>query len=1178
MVSANWTIGEALDFGSASYGDLVSRNASNDGVPSSANVTAAVTGDSPFAVSAVTSYIVSWQEVAPSELPPGHEGPLPKEKVYTQVGQSDGTTPLYVAKGQAVTVSVSLTVPSTSVTPGAASATLIITGDSWATPATVALTATLISVDESTPIGQEWDALGTLHTSGTVLANAQSMPDGVGSYQTFANGTIVYSPDFGAVWLSEAIYVKLNSPSVAQAETADGQNVRDYLGYPTADTFATAEAGGQAATFEHGMIVVRASGAAWVVYGAIYGHYYGLGSIMSGTTDLPIVGLPSSDEQAAFSGRCSHFDGGDIYWKSDTGAWEIHGAIRDRWNAMGGPSSFIGYPTSDEMGVLSGSAQVGRYNTFEGGTRVAANGSFATGQARIYWSPATGAFEVYGDIRAQYLDNGGPVGALGFPTSGETDTPGGGRFNSFQNGFIVWHDTVPYGGTFTVGNSLELNLYSYQDTKHDDFNVQINITDSNGQVNHGRMPAGGNYGNGNQQFNPPVTLMTTKTITSDYTMDVWMLCIHEKLIGKDDEDGTVTAHYDIDNLWGTTDSSLYSNASFNVNMKPIPQPEIFSTDPVLFRTNLFWPFHNFDTAAMSWTEFSETYNNVGEGDLAFNILPWNWHLWERAFFQFVYRGVGKHGVCFGMCLESIYARELRTMFVEPIYNSPDNTYSNDPLGVSPSPLDANDAVVVEQCNIKQGYQLGSGYIQWLVGMEVQNQIKDAVLAFKTSRDAFANEDWPIIQLGPDALGGGHAVVPYQWLMSSGGAPPIMASDEAINSQPLSDQAWIMRVANPNATPDAYANDYIENEILINPFENTWSFAFQPGSETWSGSKGSGGRIYCTPFSQLNYEQGMIGDIIIGLLEGLMVVIFSGNGQTQQITDEDSRTYFSYASQPTGSPGEATAVTAPVTPTPTLMREINTDPKTRIPDMAFIAPCQSTTVTGIGSDALPYEMYCIVRPVQGFRWPEAKTKDATGIARTLPQSMPSWLLSPSSSAPQLTFDLNVDRRSPYRWNLSCPRMSVDIASAAAADAVDHVTITNPGSGSQTVVLSADAKAGPREFALTIAGWRGNYGTETLVYSLKGLTLQPGASLIASVSNGGKELWVHNPGIATTFTLEIYAGAKQHAIVTKPNVTLDAGNIARIGPAAYFDTFDVSGQLVQRANAVGPLPGRRTRHGR
>jgi hypothetical protein len=1113
--------GGPIDFGTATYSDSVSRRASNDSVPADANVTANIAGaeSSFFVIGNVTSYEVSWKIVPP---PPEHKGPPQKQKVYKKVGQSDGKTPLHVSKGQAVSVSLALRLPSTKVPPGPAAASLNIQGDSWGATAIV-LNANFISVDESTPIGVKWDEMGGLSASGTVLANAQSMPDGVGAYQIFNNGTIVYSPDFGAWWLSKAVYDKLNSSSLTQGTTATGQIIRDYLGYPTGDTFATVEEGGEATLFEHGMIVVRAAGvpagppgarAAWAVYGPIYLHYSGLGAIASGTPDVPVVGLPISDEEVAPNGRCSHFVNGDIYWQGATGAWEVHGAIRDRWNTLGGPSSSFGYPTSDELPVMSGSNQVGRYNTFAGG-------------GRIYWSPTTGAFEVYGAIKDKYLISGGPVGALGFPISGETDTPGGGRFNQFQNGFIVWHASGPFVGAIPVGNSAQLQLFSYQDTNHDSFNVQINITDSNGQVNHGRMPASDNYQNGNQQFNPPATLMSAPNLTGNYTMDVWMLCIHENTFGSDDEDGTVTAHYSIDNLWGTTDSSMHSNGSFNVNMKPMPQPQIFSTDLDVFRKNLFWPFHNFDTFALSWTEYSETFTDVGEGDLGFNVLPWNWHLFERAFFELVYRYLAEHGNCFGMCLESIYAREFLTMFVEPIYDSPDNTYSKDALGSKPDALNPNDAVVVEQVHIKHGYQLGAQFIYWLLGMEMQNEIQDPALAFKTSRDAFAKSDWPIIMMAPSALSQhGHVVVPYAWLVSFSGAPPITASDEAINSQPLPGQQWIIRVANPQCTPDAFANDYLGCEILIDPFQNT--FTFQKNGETWHGEKGSDGRILCATFDLLNYEPHTLGDAIFALLTGLLIVIFSTNGETQQITDEAGRTYYSY------------------TTPPPQVRTINRDRRTRVPGMTFV-PAYNTAAPAAVTGSVPFELYCITRPPAGFKWPSGRLAIAASAKRGL-TILPQWL-NQNVVGPRLIFELKTDRQSPYHWNLIAPRMSIDISSTTAADAVDVVTISDPGDSAQKVTLLTDKKAAARNFNFAVGGWRGNWRRATKVYSLSNVALEPGTSFSAGVSDGGKELWVHNSGKTTKCDLELYVGAQPQAILKKPNVTLDAGKVFRIRPSDW-----------------------------
>lgn len=1270
----------AIDFGSASYQDRIERFFTIEPVQSDFNVTAKVdTGDPYFVLASVATYNVSWETVDPSELPPGHRGPPPKQKVYTQVGQSDGTTPLHVAKGQALFVYVTLEVPEKWVTPGPTTGTLTVSGDvGWGT-ATRQLTAYLVAVDEGTPIGEKWDELGGLPTSGVVLANAQQMPDNAGSLQSFSNGTIFYSPDFGAAWVSKPICDKLNSPSVAGAQTADGQVIRDYLGYPTGDSFATTESGGQAAYFEQGMIVLRANQQAFVMYGPIYLHYRSLGSIAQASSILsPIVGLPVSDvvglktivQQFLPDGWCSHFDEGDIYWRGgNSNAWEIHGAIRDRWTALGGPSSFIGYPTSDEMPVMDGSNnQVGRFNIFEGGVRSANNGTFPTGQARIYWSPSTGAWEIYGEIKIQWLDTGGPTGGLGFPTSGETDTPGGGRYNTFQNGLIVWHADGPYAGAIPVGSGIQLNLFSYQDFNNSDFNVQINITDSNGQVNHGRMPAGGNYGNGNQQFNPPATLLSTSQVSPNYSIDVWMLCIHENTFGSDDEDGTVTAHFDIDNIWGETDQSEHQGQSFKVNMKPMPEPQVVPTDPALFRTNLIWPFKNFDTNPLSWIQFAETFTDVGQSDLDFNLFPWNWHLFERAFFQFVYQGLAAGGNCFGMCLEAIYSREFLTPFVEPIFSSPDNSYSKDPPG---NPLDGNnpnDSEAVDQINIKHGYQLGADFVLWYLGQEMQDEIQDPVKAFLDSRNAFANSDWPLINLSPGPLSqDGHVVLPYRWLVSFGGSAPLEATDQAINSQPLSNQQWILRVANPNSpvAPD----DDPTNQISIDPFNNTFSFVKGSGDAPWTGSKGSGGRIFSATFSRLSYEPHTLGDMIFALLVGGMVAIFSGDGQTRQVTDEAGRTYFAY--KPVGVamslPHARPAGAFPSSIFQSLQtRTINPDLKTRVPNMTFVPLYHSlkgATATGSltniqniqGTSAQsPFELYFVTRPAPGFKWQtttganiaargEPSFKPAAAAVQSIqagpstssalrvasgapavaaipvktsapapPVVSPHPSSSPSVTVPQaaqfaknraalinpplnpnavlhtipipltnpqliqasLTFEAQGIRTGSYGWTLICPRMSFDISSPTFANALDVITIGQPGTASQSITFQPDKNAAARRFNLSVAGWRGDRNKLLRWYALNSLALQPGQTFSTSVSDGGSELWINNPGNAATFDLTIYAGFGSQALAARSSVTVNAGKIFRIKPDSwnpatmsqakiFLDTVDASsGKVVNR----------------
>jgi uncharacterized protein with LGFP repeats len=65
---------------------------------------------------------------------------------------------------------------------------------------------------------------------------------------------------------------------------------------------------------------------------------------------------------------------------------------------------------------------------------------------RIYSSPRTGAREVHGAILRRYLQEGGPVSALGLPTSNEYGVRDG-RRSDFQHGSITYNTRT---GALTV--------------------------------------------------------------------------------------------------------------------------------------------------------------------------------------------------------------------------------------------------------------------------------------------------------------------------------------------------------------------------------------------------------------------------------------------------------------------------------------------------------------------------------------------------------------------------------------------------------------------------------------------------------------------------------------------------------------------------------------------------------
>jgi uncharacterized protein with LGFP repeats len=174
------------------------------------------------------------------------------------------------------------------------------------------------------------------------------------------------------------------------------------------------------------------------VCGAIRDHYLALGGAF-------VVGLPLTNETSTPDGvgRFNHFSNNwSIYWTPTTGARSLHGAILSRWASMGWERSVLGYPVTDETGTPDG---IGRFNHFSS-TRSSTNVD-----GSIYWTPTTGAKDIYGAVRARWASWGWERSILGYPVTDESPTPDTiGRFIHFSStrsstnvdGSIYWTPTT----------------------------------------------------------------------------------------------------------------------------------------------------------------------------------------------------------------------------------------------------------------------------------------------------------------------------------------------------------------------------------------------------------------------------------------------------------------------------------------------------------------------------------------------------------------------------------------------------------------------------------------------------------------------------------------------------------------------------------------------------------------
>ncbi|MEV8537209.1 FG-GAP-like repeat-containing protein [Streptomyces sp. NPDC051211] len=206
---------------------------------------------------------------------------------------------------------------------------------------------------------------------------------------------------------------------------------------PSGNVANTADGGkyvhlrGPGRTSDNISIYWHPSTGAWAVENGIRTKWFNLGG------EKGFLGYPTSDESRTFDemGAFTTFTGsggnGAIYYSPEFGSWSIHGGIYKKYLETGGPSGYLGYPTTDETNHTDGK---GRYNHFRPRTKTADTGS-------IYWTSATSAQPVSGGIRTKWMALGATASYLGYPTSGEYEVYGGVR-EDFQGGYIRYNSTT----------------------------------------------------------------------------------------------------------------------------------------------------------------------------------------------------------------------------------------------------------------------------------------------------------------------------------------------------------------------------------------------------------------------------------------------------------------------------------------------------------------------------------------------------------------------------------------------------------------------------------------------------------------------------------------------------------------------------------------------------------------
>ena len=260
------------------------------------------------------------------------------------------------------------------------------------------------------PINKKWELLGREKgLLGFPIQDEITLNDNIGKFVKFQNGYIYWSPNIGAFEIKGRIFEKW--------QELDGEI--GVLGYPKSDEIKLTDDKGSYTIFEHGAIVLTPEFKAFFINNSILKKWKKLG------LEKSVVGYPVSDEfsEDRRIGKFNFFKKGVIIVSSDsTEAFEVHGAIYEKYVKLKGISGILGYPISDELDLQNNKI---KFTKFQNG--------------QIIWHKANkDTLYLSNNILKKWNQIGGINSEIGFPIMNEKNLDMGSYCN-FEKGYIYFN-------------------------------------------------------------------------------------------------------------------------------------------------------------------------------------------------------------------------------------------------------------------------------------------------------------------------------------------------------------------------------------------------------------------------------------------------------------------------------------------------------------------------------------------------------------------------------------------------------------------------------------------------------------------------------------------------------------------------------------------------------------------
>ena len=799
------------------------------------------------------------------------------------------------------------------------------TGDSVIHRPAKIVAETLPTIDPKIPEGrilQKWHDLGGIDVVGEAIEAFQEIEfpslsenpevsDVKLSYQKFDRGVIVYSADYGAVYLSHTIFDRW--------QLIWESNPTNFwlTGHPVADDVINGDT--EKGVFQNAMIVVE-GGTPTLIHPLAYGRYVDLMDVLGRPRSELILLEETNDGE--LKRAYQQFEHGDIYWDISLGAHALWGRLWQYWKESAGSiESAIarwGFPTSNVTDIIGGDAG-GALDTMEPKTI----GQSLRLENAVFYTAANAdngdVYEVTGGIQEAYDKEGGASGWLGFPIAARKINQQGKGYQEFENGVLIQptlgiENAIPFqSARFMLqhirskGEDCILGICGGLDLK-----VEAKVSASSAKI--GEMeydPFQKTNNNGEMSPDWLVPEAEDWPVSGDLVVQVTVQAWDIDDLSNNDFLGKVEHTYSVDNFWGFGEPEEYTAAGENSNLKIAVLMAMKTTQPFDssdFRGNMFWSFRNFSTPddeddkvykmpKPSYDVFARAFEDV-DPDEAVWRHPFNW-----LFYEISSDLISASGNCLGMCLESIYAQRGQSIYAQPIFRYfPDTSDGIRPFEAyqNGQPQETHK-ILMRQMNVRQYAQLSQSSLLWTAIQIANGYSHDPAWVYRATADTNTQGEHLLLNITKNYLGeGAHAVRPYRWHEET-------TDDEAATISKI-------YIADPNYPKGntKYQDDEVQ-AIEVNHESNTYQHL---ANKEYYGSSLAGGRMFYTPFSILESPlytpYSLIAPVLagagptIGFLVGtgigiglddflgsigLFIFISGSDAEVNQVTDEQGRTLF-----------------------------------------------------------------------------------------------------------------------------------------------------------------------------------------------------------------------------------------------------------------------------------------------